>query len=44
MAAEASSEANFDEDEGAVLSIEGVDVRGRVGRHSSCVDDVGGSS
>ncbi len=44
MAAEVSAEVDFDEDEGAVIPVEGVDLGGRVGRQSSCVDDVGGSS
>ena len=44
MAAEVSAEADFEEDEGAVVPVEGVEVEGRIGRHSSCVDDVGGSS
>ena len=43
MAAEVSTEADFEEDEGAVILVEGVDVGGRVGRHSSCVDDAGGN-
>jgi hypothetical protein len=33
---------DLEEDEGAVLVVEGVSFRGRVGRHSSGVDDVGG--
>ena len=44
MAAEVPAKADFDEDEGEVLRVKGVDAWGRVGRHSSCVDDVGGSS
>ena len=44
MATGVSAEADFDDDEGADLPVEGVDVGGRIGRHSSCVDDVGGSS
>ena len=44
MAAEVPAEADFDEDEGAVLLVEDVDVGGRVGWHFSCVDDVGSSS
>ena len=41
MAAEVSAEADFEEDEVAIVPVE---VAGRVGRHSSRVDDVGGSS
>ena len=44
MAAEVLAEADFDEDEGGVFLVEGVNVRGRVGRHSSYVEDVGGGS
>ena len=42
MAAEVPAEADFKEDKGAVLAVEGVDFRGRVCRHSSSVDDVWG--
>ena len=44
MATEVSAEADFEEDEGAILPIEGVEVEELVGRYSSCVDDVEGSS
>jgi len=44
MGAEVLAEADFDEDEGADLLVEGVDVEERVGRLSSCVDDVRGGS
>ena len=43
VAAEVPAKADLEEDKGAALSVEGVVVRGRVGRHSSGVDDVGGS-
>ncbi len=39
--AEVHAKAHLYEDDGAVLPIEGVDVGGWVGWHSSCVDDVG---
>ena len=42
VAAEVLSEADLEEDEGAILAVEGVAFRGRVGRHSSDVYDVGG--
>ncbi len=41
VASEVHAEADLKENEGAVLAVEGLDVRGRVGRHSSGVDDVG---
>jgi len=43
VAAEVPANADLKEDEGAVLAVEEVDVPGRVGRHLSGVDDVGGS-
>ena len=42
VAAEVHAEADLKKDEGAVLAVEGVDFRGRAGRHSSGVDDAGG--
>ena len=44
MAAEVPAKIDFDEDEEAVFLVEDVDVGGRVSRHSSCVNDVGGGS
>ena len=44
LASEVPAEANFEEDKGTVLAVEGGGVRGGVDRHSSCVDDVRGSS
>ena len=41
VAAEVHANADLKKDEGAVLAVEGVDFRGRVGHHSSGVDDVG---
>jgi hypothetical protein len=41
VAADVPAEADLKDDKGAVHAFEGVDVRGRVGRHSSGVDDVG---
>ena len=44
VAAEVSAEADLrKEDERPILTVEGVYFRGRVGRHSSGIDDVGGS-
>ncbi len=42
VAAEGPEEADLKKDEGAFIVVEGVDVRRRVGRHSSGVYDVGG--
>ncbi len=42
VVAQILAEADLEEDEGAVLAVEGVDFRALVGRHSSGVDDVGG--
>ena len=42
VASEVPAEADLEEGEGTILAVEGVDFRGRVGRHSSGVDDVGG--
>ncbi len=44
LAAEISTEAEFEEDEGTILAVEGGGVRGGVAGYSSCVDDVRGSS
>jgi hypothetical protein len=44
VAAKIPAETDLEEDEGTVLQVEGVDVGGCVGWHSSCVDYVGGSS
>ena len=44
VAAEVHAEADLKEDEGAVLAVDGVDVRSGVGWHSSGVDDVRGGS
>ncbi len=41
VAAEVPAVADLKKDEGAVLAVKGFDFRGRVGRHSSGVDDVG---
>ena len=41
LEAEIPAEADLEEDEGAVLAVEGVEVRSGVGWHSSGVDDVG---
>ena len=41
VAAKVHAEADLEEDEGAVLAVEGVDSRERLGRHSLGVDDVG---
>ena len=44
LVAEVSVEADFEEDEGTFLAVEGGWVRGGVHRHSSGVDNIRGSS
>ena len=44
LAAEVHVNADFEEDEGTVLAVEGGGVQGGVDMHSSGVDDVRGSS
>jgi len=44
LEAEVPAGADLEEDEGAVLAVEGVEVRSGVGWHSSDVDDVRGGS
>ncbi len=44
VAAKVLAEANLEKDEGAIISVEGVEVGGWVGWYSSCVNDVGGGT